>query len=104
MNQYVLRLFINGRTSRSVRAIENLRSICEQELEGRYDLKIVDVLERPDVAEEEKILATPVLVRDVPPPRRRIIGDLSDRGRVLEGLDLGPSLGPSGARRSGGER
>lgn len=100
MNQYVLRLFINGRTSRSVRAIENLRSICERELEGRYDLKIVDVLERPEIAEEEKILATPLLVREAPLPRRRIIGDLSDRDRVLEGLDLFPS----GERRSGGER
>jgi len=100
MNQYVLRLFINGRTSRSVRAIENLRSICERELEGRYDLKIIDVLERPEVAEEEKILATPLLVREAPLPRRRIIGDLSDRDRVLEGLDLFPS----GGRRSGGER
>jgi circadian clock protein KaiB len=88
MKQYVLRLFVNGRTSRSLRAIENLRSICERELAGRYDLSIVDVLERPEVAEEEKILATPVLVREVPPPRRRIIGDLSDRDRVLEGLDL----------------
>ncbi len=88
MNQYVLRLFVNGRTSRSLRAIENLRSICEQELEGRYDLKIIDVLERPELAEEEKILATPALVKVIPPPRRRIIGDLTDRDRVLEGLDL----------------
>jgi len=100
MDQYVLRLFISGGTSRSVRAIENLRSICEQELEGRYDLKIVDVLERPEVAEEEKILATPVLVREVPLPRRRIIGDLSDRTRVLEGL----ALDPSGRRKIGRER
>lgn len=91
MKQYVLRLFINGRTSRSLRAIENLRSICEQELAGRYDLSVIDVLERPEVAEEEKILATPALVREVPPPRRRIIGDLSDRERVLQGLDLFPS-------------
>ena len=100
MKQYVLRLFINGRTSRSIRAIENLRSICDQELAGRYDLSVIDVLERPEVAEEEKILATPVLVREVPPPTRRIIGDLSDRDRVLQGLDLFPSNG----RTWGGEQ
>jgi circadian clock protein KaiB len=83
-----LKLYITGQTTRSVAAIANMRSICAEELKGRYELIVVDVLEQPQLAEDEKILATPTLVKDLPPPLRRLIGDLSDREKVLLGLDL----------------
>lgn len=91
MKEYILKLFVTGNTSRSERAIANLRRICEEELEGKYDMVVVDVLERPQLAEDEKILATPTLIRLLPPPLRRIIGDLSDTEKVLLGLDLQPA-------------
>lgn len=84
----LLRLFVTGHTPRSEAAIRNLRRICEEDLKGQYELEIIDVLERPQLAEDEKILATPVVVREIPPPMRRIIGDLSDFHSVLVGLDL----------------
>ncbi|MFP4252014.1 MAG: circadian clock KaiB family protein [Guyparkeria sp.] len=87
---YVLRLFLAGQTGRSRAAVENLHRICEQELAGRYRLELIDVLEQPDVAEEYNIVATPTLIKTLPPPLRRIIGDLSDSERVLLGLDLHP--------------
>jgi len=85
---YKLRLFITGHTSLSQRAIANLHQICENELEGDYELETIDVLEEPMLAETEKILATPTLVKQLPEPMRKIIGDLSDRERVLVALDL----------------
>ena len=85
---YRLRLFITGRTPHSVRALENLREICESELKGRYEVEVIDVLEDPNEANIEKILATPTLVRKLPEPVRKIIGDLSDREKVLLGLDI----------------
>lgn len=85
---YRLRLYITGKTAHSQRAIANLRRICESELEGRYQLDVIDVLEHPTLAENEKILATPTLVRKLPEPVRKIIGDLSDKQKVLLGLDL----------------
>ena len=88
MNRYVIKLYITGQTSRSQRAIANLRRICEEELAGQYDLVVIDLLERPQLAEDEKILATPTVVKELPAPIRRIIGDLSDSERVLLGLDL----------------
>ncbi len=90
MNKYLLKLYITGRTPRSERAISNLRHICEEELNNQYEMLIIDVLERPQLAEEEKILATPTLIKQLPPPLRRIIGDLSDKEKVLLGLDLMP--------------
>lgn len=86
--KYILKLYITGQTPRSERAMTNLRRLCEAQLAGRYELVVIDVLERPQLAEAEKILATPTLVREAPPPRRRIIGDLSDTAKVLMGLDL----------------
>lgn len=68
----------------------NLRRICEQELAGRYELQIIDVLENPQLAEDEKILATPTLIKQLPPPLRRVIGDLSDTDKVLLGLEVQP--------------
>jgi circadian clock protein KaiB len=90
MNKYILKLYVTGHTSRSERAIANLRRICEEELGGLYEMVIIDVLERPQLAEDEKILATPTLIKELPPPLRRIIGDLSDTDKVLLGLDLLP--------------
>ncbi len=88
MQHYVLRLFVAGHSARSERAIANLREICENDLGGHYELTVVDVLERPAVAEQEKVAATPTLIKVLPEPIRRIIGDLSDRDQVLVGLDL----------------
>lgn len=88
MTEYVLKLYVTGKTVRSERAIANLRRICEDELTDQYDMMVIDVLERPQLAEDEKIIATPTLIKDLPPPLRRIIGDLSDTEKVLLGLDL----------------
>jgi circadian clock protein KaiB len=90
MNKYVLKLYVTGQTPRSCRAIANLQQVCESELSGRYEMQVIDVLERPQLAEDEKILATPTVVKELPLPIRRIIGDLSDAEKVLLGLDLQP--------------
>jgi circadian clock protein KaiB len=81
-------LFITGSSPRAELAIANLRRVCDGELCGEYDLEIVDVLEHPDRAEEAKILATPTLIKRLPPPLRRVVGDLSDKDRLLVGLEL----------------
>lgn len=88
MTTFRLRLYITGRTPQSQRAIDNLRNICESELSGSFEVEVIDVLEHPSLAENEKILATPTLVKRLPEPVRKIIGDLSDREKVLLGLDL----------------
>ena len=85
---YVLKLYVAGNTPNSVRALKTLKNILEQEFNGVYALKVIDVLKNPQLAEEDKILATPTLSKILPPPVRKIIGDLSDRERVLIGLDL----------------
>ena len=90
MHKFKLRLYITGTTPRSERAIANLTDICEKDLKGLYDLQIIDVLENPQLAENEKILATPTLIKDLPPPLKRVIGDLSNSEKVLLGLDLSP--------------
>src|SRR3954466_12524303 len=89
---YVLKLYVTGSSPRTSVAIANLQRICEQELQGRYELQIIDVLENPQVAEDEKILATPTLIKQLPPPLRRVIGDLSDKEKVLFGLEVRPSI------------
>src|ERR1700753_2074161 len=86
--RYTVRLFITGTTARSTRAIENMRRICEENLQGRYDLEVVDVYRNPEATRELQVVATPTLVKILPEPLRRIIGDLSDEERVLAGLDL----------------
>jgi circadian clock protein KaiB len=91
---YKLRLFVTGSTPRSTRAIANMRKICEENLSGRYDLEVVDVYENPDATRELQVIATPTLVKILPEPLRRIIGDLSDKEKVLAGLNLTP-LDPS---------
>ena len=85
---YILQLYVAGNTPNSMRALKTLRNILETEFRGVYALKVIDVLKNPQLAEEDKILATPTLSKILPPPVRRIIGDLSDRERVLIGLDL----------------
>lgn len=85
---YVLRLFVTGTTSRSQRAISNMRKICEERLAGQYDLQVIDVYENPEATQELQIVATPTLVKVLPEPLRRIIGDLSDHEKVLTGLNL----------------
>ena len=85
---YVLKLYVAGNTPNSIRALRTLNDILEQEFQGVYALKVIDVLKNPQLAEEDKILATPTLAKVLPPPVRKIIGDLSDRERVLIGLDL----------------
>ncbi len=85
---YILKLYVAGNTPNSMRALKTLREILETEFRGVYALKVIDVLKNPQLAEEDKILATPTLAKILPPPVRRIIGDLSDRERVLIGLDL----------------
>lgn len=87
---YSLKLYVTGQTIRSERAIGNLNRICEERLKGQCETTIIDVLERPQLAEEENILVTPTLIREKPRPARRVIGDLSDTEKVLIGLDLRP--------------
>ncbi len=83
-----LRLYVAGRTPRSLTAFANLKAICEENLGGRYTLEVIDLLENPQLAAGDQILAIPTLVRRLPPPVRKIIGDLSNTERVLVGLDL----------------
>ena len=90
MTKILLKLYVTGQTPKSERAIVNMRRICEGELGGQYELVIIDVLERPQLAEDEKVLATPTLTKELPLPLRRIIGDLSDSDKVLLGLDIQP--------------
>ena len=87
---YVLRLYVAGMTPKSVRAITNLRKICEEHLAGKYQIEVIDLLENPQLAKGDQILAIPTLVRKLPTPLRKIIGDLSNTERVIVGLDLRP--------------
>ncbi len=88
-----LRLYVTGRSPKSVRAIENLQLACEQHLAGQYHIEIVDLLENPRLAADDQILAVPTLVRKLPEPIRKIVGDLSDTDRLLVGLQLRPRRG-----------
>lgn len=86
--RYVLRLYVTGVTPHSSRAIVNIRKICEEHLQGRYDLEVVDLSQNPTLAEGEQIIAAPTLVKRLPLPLRRFIGDMSQTDRILLGLDL----------------
>jgi circadian clock protein KaiB len=86
--RYVLRLYVTGMTPRSTRAIENVRTICEEHLAGRYDLEVIDIYQQPTLAKGEQIIAAPTLIKKLPLPLRRVIGDMSSTERVLLGLDL----------------
>ena len=91
MDKYQLKLFITGQSPRSLLTIANLRRICDDAMRSEYELTIIDVLEQPQLAEEGKILVTPTLIKQFPLPIRRIIGDLSDKERVLWALGLATS-------------
>jgi circadian clock protein KaiB len=86
--KYVLRLYVTGQTPNSVRAIANIKAICEEHLKGRYNLQVVDIYQQPQLAKDEQILAAPTLIKKLPLPLRRLVGDLSTTERVLLGLDL----------------
>lgn len=86
-----LRLYVAGQTPKSIAAVANLRRICDERLAGRYRIEVVDLLKRPELARRDEIVVIPTLVRTLPPPLRKIIGDLSQGDRVLVGLDLHPS-------------
>jgi len=87
---YHLRLFVTGSTLRSQQAIQNLRQICEEHLQGRYKVEVIDVSKDPAQARQHQILAVPTLLKELPPPFRKIVGDLSEKEKVLEGLDIQP--------------
>jgi len=86
--KYILRLYISGASTRSAIALENLKKICEEYLEGRYQLEVIDLFQHPVLAKDEQIIAAPTLIKQLPLPLRRIIGDMSDKDKVLTGLDL----------------
>jgi circadian clock protein KaiB len=88
--RYLLRLFVSGATPRSTNAIANIKAICEKELADRYDLEVIDIYQQPQLAASEEIIALPTLVKSLPLPIRRLIGDLSEEEKVLVGLDLHP--------------
>jgi circadian clock protein KaiB len=85
---YRLVLFVSGSTPRSLLAIQNIKKLCEEKLQGRYSIKVVDVYQHPDCLKPEQVLVTPTLIKKLPLPIRRIVGDLSDKDRVLKGLDI----------------
>jgi circadian clock protein KaiB len=87
-DKYILRLYITGSTSRSALALTNLKKICEEYLEGRYELEVIDLYRMPGLAKDEQIIAAPTLIKKLPLPFRRIIGDMSNTEKVLMGLDL----------------
>jgi circadian clock protein KaiB len=89
-NKYLLRLYVAGTTPRSMAAITNIKKICEENLDGRYVLEVIDLYQQPQLAAGHQIIAIPTLIKELPPPLRRIIGDLSDTEKVLVGLDLKP--------------
>jgi circadian clock protein KaiB len=86
--EYVLRLYVTGTTPRSSRSIHNIRNLCQGQLAGRYKLEVIDIYQQPELARKEQIIAAPTLIRKLPLPLRKLVGDLSDNGRVLAGLDI----------------
>jgi circadian clock protein KaiB len=95
--EYVLKLYVTGSTPRSLRAIRNIKRICELELHGRYDLEVIDIYQQPGLAAGERIVAAPTLVKKLPSPVRKLIGDLCDDERVLLGLDIRKGKAAHGA-------
>ena len=91
IQHYALRLFVAGSTPQSARALGNIRRICEQHLAGRYELEVIDILQNPQLAEGEHVIAAPTLIRTLPLPERRFIGGMSETARILDGLDILPA-------------
>jgi circadian clock protein KaiB len=94
--RHVLRLYVTGVTGKSVRAIQNVRRICEEHLKGEYELEVVDLYKNLPLARGDQIIAAPTLIKRLPLPLRRLIGDMSDEARVLVGLDVRPKRQPRG--------
>jgi circadian clock protein KaiB len=92
---YVLRLFVTGSTPQSTHAIANIKSVCEKNLGGRYELEVIDIYQQPELARTEQIIAAPTLIKTLPLPLRKLIGNLSDLDRVLAGLGLQPAEAPN---------
>ena len=88
--RYILRLYVAGMTTRSARAVDNVRAFCDKHLQGRYDLQVIDVYQQPSLAKSEQLIAAPTLIKKLPLPLRRLIGDMSNEDRILVGLDLLP--------------
>jgi circadian clock protein KaiB len=88
--KYVLRLFVTGMTPKSINAIENIRKISEENLHGRYELEVIDIYQQPEYAKKEEIIAAPTLIKKLPLPLRKFIGDMSNKDKILVGLDLVP--------------
>jgi circadian clock protein KaiB len=91
METYVLRLYIAGKTPRSTQAIMNIKKICEENLKNHYELEVIDIYQQPELAKDAQIIAAPTLIKKLPLPLRKFIGDMSNRERILVGLDLRPS-------------
>jgi circadian clock protein KaiB len=87
-SRYILRLYITGQTPRSLQSVENLRALCDKYLPGQFDLEIIDIYQQPAMAKEGQIIAAPTLIKSMPLPLRRLVGDFSDKERVILGLDL----------------
>jgi len=87
---YVLRLYVTGSTSKSQDAIRNIKKICEEELKGHYELEIIDVYQQPELAKEGQIIAAPTLLRKLPLPLRKLVGDMSNKEKVILGLEIAP--------------
>ena len=94
--KYILKLFVTGNTPKSNRAIANLHEICEQYIPGRYELQVIDIYQQPELARDEQIVAAPTLIKQLPLPLRRMIGDLARTERIMVGLDLRPGDSSSG--------
>jgi circadian clock protein KaiB len=86
--RYILRLYVTGQTPRSLQSIENLRGLCEKYLKGQFDLEVIDIYQQPALAAQGQIIAAPTLIKTMPLPLRRLVGDFSDQERVVLGLDL----------------
>ncbi len=88
--RYVLRLYVSGMTPRSISAIEKIKRICQEHLENRYELEVIDIYQNPEMGKGAQIIAVPTLIKQLPDPLRKFIGDLSDMEKILVGLDLKP--------------
>jgi circadian clock protein KaiB len=98
---YVLRLYVTGTTPNSRRAIDNIRKLCEEYLQGRYELEIIDIYQQPELAKDGQIVAAPTLIKKLPLPLRRFIGDMSRKEKILLGLDLQPKTKAAGDDENG---
>lgn len=85
---YILRLYISGNTTRSSKAIQNIQRVCQERLAGRYELEVIDIFQQPHLAREAQIIAVPTLIRQLPLPLRKLVGDMADEKRLLHGLDI----------------